>query len=322
MNVSGAQANTPNRDLNEQEDIDLREVFGAIWKGKVFIVLLSSFFVVSSVFYALSLADEYKSTVLLAPASSSSGGGLSSRLVGQYSGLASLAGINLGGGAENKSVIAIELLKTWGFLERFIEDNKLQVPIFAAKGWDKVNNRLLIDPDVFDESSDKWVREVDSGQSSAPTSWELFKRFKERISIRKDDSTGLIQLSIEFYSPYLAKEWVGLLVEAINKHIKQQDRLEALRSIEYLTRKVSETAVSDMQSVFYQLIEEQTKTLMLAEVSEEYVLKTVSEAKVAEEKSKPKRALIVILSAMLGGMFATAIVLLRFVKNRRSINGV
>jgi len=43
---------------------------------------------------------------------------------------------------------------------------------------------------------------------------------------------------------------------------------------------------------------------MLAEVSDEYVFKTLSQAKVAEEKAKPKRALIAILGFMLGGMLA------------------
>ena len=70
-----------------------------------------------------------------------------------------------------------------------------------------------------------------------------------------------------------------------------------------------------MQSVFYQLIEEQTKTLMLAEVSDEYVFKTVSPAKVAEEKAKPMRALIVILGFMLGGMLSVIIVLIRHFRN-------
>ena len=63
------------------------------------------------------------------------------------------------------------------------------------------------------------------------------------------------------------------------------------------------------------MIEEQTKTLMLAEVSDEYVFKTISPAKVSEEKAKPKpkRALIV----MLGGMLAVIIVLIRHFKKSK-----
>jgi LPS O-antigen subunit length determinant protein (WzzB/FepE family) len=67
-----------------------------------------------------------------------------------------------------------------------------------------------------------------------------------------------------------------------------------------------------MQTIFYQLIEEQTKTLMLAEIGDEYALKTLSAAKVPEEKSKPKRALIVVLGTLLGGMLAMMIVLVRY----------
>jgi len=51
--------------------------------------------------------------------------------------------------------------------------------------------------------------------------------------------------------------------------------------------------------VFYQLIEEQTKTLMLAEASDEYVLKTISEAKVPVEQEKPNRLLIIILVTLM-----------------------
>jgi LPS O-antigen subunit length determinant protein (WzzB/FepE family) len=67
-----------------------------------------------------------------------------------------------------------------------------------------------------------------------------------------------------------------------------------------------------MQTVFYQLIEEQTKTIMLAEVSKEYVLRTIDPANAPDDKAKPKRALIVVLGAMLGGMLSVLIVLVRY----------
>jgi len=70
-----------------------------------------------------------------------------------------------------------------------------------------------------------------------------------------------------------------------------------------------------MQTVFYQLIEQQTKTIMLAEVSQEYVLKTIDPANAPEEKAKPNRALIVILSTMLGGILSVLIVLIRYFTN-------
>ena len=215
----------------------------------------------------------------------------------------------------------MEIIKTWGFLESFIEENNIQVEVFAVQGWNRTSNQLVIDANVYDVENSKWVRAFDSfrGQKAEPSSWELFEKIFDRISVSQDKTSGLIKLSVEHFSPTIAKEWTDKLVKAINAHIQKQDRDEATRSIAYLNEKIKETNVADMQSVFYQLIEEQTKTLMLAEVSEEYVFKTLSPAKVAEKRAKPKRALIAILGFMLGGMLSVVIVLIRHFRQVKQV---
>ncbi|TOM10545.1 LPS O-antigen length regulator, partial [Vibrio parahaemolyticus] len=71
-------------------------------------------------------------------------------------------------------------------------------------------------------------------------------------------------------------------------------------------------SVADMQSTFYKLIEEQTKSLMLAEVQEEFVFKMIDPPVIPEVKAEPKRALICILGTLLGGIFGVVIVLSRY----------
>lgn len=92
------------------------------------------------------------------------------------------------------------------------------------------------------------------------------------------------------------------MIKDINEHMRQQDVREAEASIAYLEGKLRETNISGMQQVFYQLIENETRTVMLANAQREYVFKTVDPAVIPQEKSEPKRALIVILAVMLGGM--------------------
>lgn len=304
---------------NTDDEIGVKELWNAIWAGKLQIIAITAIFTIASLIYAISLPDEYKSTALLAPASSSSSSSLS-KLAGQFGGLASLAGINLGraGGAEDKSVIAMEIIKTWGFLEEFIKNNHLEVEVFATKGWSRGSNQIIIDPDLYDETNKKWVREFDvnKGQTAEPSSWELYKKIKDRVSVTQDKTSGLVSLTVEHYSPLVAKQWVDKLVKAINLSIQKQDKEDATKSIAYLNEKIAETNIADMQSVFYQLIEEQTQTLMLAEVSDEYVFKTLSRAKVAEEKTKPKRVLIVILGFMMGGILSVLVVLVRYFKSK------
>jgi uncharacterized protein involved in exopolysaccharide biosynthesis len=66
-----------------------------------------------------------------------------------------------------------------------------------------------------------------------------------------------------------------------------------------------------LQNVFFKLIEEQTKIVMLAKVSPEYMLRTLDPAVIPEIKSQPNRALICVLGTLLGGMLSVLGVLIR-----------
>ena len=81
--------------------------------------------------------------------------------------------------------------------------------------------------------------------------------------------------------------------------------------IKYLKQQVANTSLADLQAMFFELIQSQTETVMLAEVRPEYVFKTIDPAVVPEEKSKPSRALICVLVTFLGGILGVVIVLLK-----------
>ncbi len=233
-------------------------------------------------------------------------------MAAQFGGLASLAGVNLsGGGGPDKTAIAVEIGKSRQFLSHFIRQHQLEVPLMAVAKADKATGELVIDEDVYDVASKKWVREIPPGKSVEPTDWELVKAFRGIASISHDAKSGLVTVSVEYYSPESAKQWVDWLVTDLNEAMKLRDQADATRNIAYLKAQLEKTPVADMQKVFYQLIEDQTKTLMLTEVNQEYVFKTLDPAVVAEEKAKPKRALIAVLGTLLGGMLGVMIVLVR-----------
>ena len=298
--------------LPEDDEIDLAELWHAIWSGKLLIIAISGLFAISSIIYAINQPNIYRATTLLAPASEQGGAGGLAKMAGQFGGLASLAGINLGGGGTDKTGLALEVLKSRVFLEEFINKHQLLVPLMATENWDINTNKLIYDEDLYDSSTNKWVREVKAPKKSEPSSWEAYEAFKEIFTVSTDKETGMVSISIEHYSPEVATQWLLWLVRDINTALRDQDKAEAQRSIDYLTVKLKETQLADMQTVFYQLIEEQTKTIMLAEVSQEYVLKTIDPANAPEEKAKPKRALIVVLVTMLGGILAVLFVLIRY----------
>lgn len=302
------------------DEIDLRELFATLWRGKWIILLFAVVFAAGGVAYALSKPNIYQATVLLAPAQDEGGAG---GLKGQLGGLASLAGISLnGGGGASPTVIAKEVLQSRAFLRDFIHRHDLSVPLIAAVAWDDKNEEWILDRDIYDGTSEQWLTDA-GGKSQAPTDWDMVKKFKkEHLSLSEDKESGMITLRVKNLSPPAAKDWAENLVRDINEHMREQDVAEAEARIDYLEKKLSETNIAGMQQVFYQLIESETRTVMLANAQSEYVFKTIDPAVVPQEKSEPKRALICVVATMLGGMLGVLVVfIIAFVRSGNEEQG-
>lgn len=303
------------------DEIDLRELFSVIWQGKWLIIAITAVFAIGSVIFAIMQPNTYKSEALLAPASEEQGGGLSA-LASQFGGLASMAGINLGGGGGvDKTQMAIEVMKSRQFTSQFIQKHNILPDLMAAEKWNMGDNTIIYDEELYDLNSKKWVREVKAPFKPEPSMQEAYKKFSKIISVSSAKDTGMVTVSVEHVSPGVAQRWVTWLVEDINKAMKDRDVTEAYRSSDFLNKQIAQTNVADIRSILYKLIEEQAKTIMFAEVRDEYVFKTIDPALVSEEKAGPKRALICVLGTMLGGMLAVMIVLIRhFVKKKSRLS--
>jgi uncharacterized protein involved in exopolysaccharide biosynthesis len=280
------------------DDVSLSEVVAEIWKRKLIIFAVSLIFAIAAVFYALQLPDQYRSETLLAPVQASSGGA-SGLLSGQMGGLASLAGINIGG-PEKKSVLALQILNSRAFFEHICAKYDLLVPLIAAKSWDKERKELLLDAEIYDVKSEKWVRVVAPPLQQVPSMEEAYGVFKMLMSVSQDKPTSMVRVSLTHLSPAIAQQWVSILVAELNMVMRKREIDEAEQSIKYLNEQLSKTDVQEIKSVMYDLIEEQTKTLMLANVRKEFVFQVVDPAPYPEMKSGPKRAFIVLFAGLFG----------------------
>ena len=290
------------------DEIDLRELFTVLWRGKLLIVGVTLLFAIGAVVYALSLTNVYRSEALLAPAGESGG---ASKL-GGLSGLAGMAGIALpGGGGADKTALGLEVLKSRAFIGDFIEEHELLVPLMAAKGWNAQTGELLIDADVYDVVNQTWLRDPNPPRQSKPSAQEAFQAFNARLFVSPDKASGFVSVSVEHVSPIVAQQWVTWLVQDVNNVLREQEVSEAERAITYLKGQVANTSLTDLQAMFFELIQSQTETIMLAKVREEYLFKVIDPAIVPEQKYGPKRALICVLGTLLGGMLAVLLVLIR-----------
>ncbi len=202
-------------------------------------------------------------------------------------------------------------MQSWSFIDDFIKTNNLEIDIFAAEGWDRASGKLNIDEDLYNSGTTQWlVKNEETNKVGMPSSWRLFETFTEILSVSEDKKTGLVSMSIEYYSPQIAKQWLDMYISAINKHMQERQMAKVTRNIEYLEAQIAKTTIAEMQEVFYTIIEEQLKSKMLAEANPDYAFVAVSPSMVPEQKSQPKRALICILGTLLGGMLSILMVLI------------
>jgi LPS O-antigen subunit length determinant protein (WzzB/FepE family) len=287
-----------------QSEIDFRALFNAVWVSRVFVLSLTVFCGAVSVVYALSLQNVYQSKAVIAP-KEASGGGIS-QLASQLGGLASIAGIDLGSKASNEAALSIERVRSFNFFKEHVYDEIL-VELAAANYWDQEANVLHLNKELYDEASEEWAR----GGGAKPTYQEAFKSFNQIFSVSYDIHSTLVTLRVSHISPFVAKRWLEIIIRQVNESKRARDIHEAEQSIAYLNNQRAENDLVELNEIFAQLIQEQTKTVMLANASSDYLFEVIEPPIAPEEKFAPSRAKICVTWTLFGAIIGVVMSLLR-----------
>ena len=299
-----------NKHPNDFDDeIDLRELFYVLLEGKWIIVSLTAFVSIIGVIYSLLLPNIYESKAILVPVNSSSS---ISGALGSYSGLAGLAGINLpSGGDEGNSAKAMQKIRSLSFFENHILTNIHLPDLMAFKSWNSETNTVSLNENIYDTSSNTWIGDYADPMQKLLSAQKSFAVFNPKLNLLKDNKTGFITLSIKHQSPFLAKQWVELVVNEVNSFYRQKDKLESEKAVTYLNQQISMTNLSEIKQALAQLLQEETKKLTLIEANQFYVFDYIDPPAVMEIKSGPSRRNICIIIALLGGILSILLVLLK-----------
>jgi uncharacterized protein involved in exopolysaccharide biosynthesis len=259
--------------------INLLKLWRSIGSQKLLVGIVTLVTAGLAVGLSYLIEPTYRADTLLAPANSEKGAGGLGGLLGQYGGLASLAGIDVSGMSPNTINESMEILRSRAFTEKFISEKKLM-------------------PVLFPEKRDK-----------PATSWDAYKLFNSVRKTTKDMNTGFIKLSIEWRDPKAAAEWADGLVRMLNLHLRTRTIEEATRSITYLQEQLESTVVTERRQMLVRLMESETQKIMLAKAQDEFAVRVLDFAVVPQEKVAPKRPLILV-SSLLGGFFLGVIIAL------------
>ena len=293
--------NMQENELYFDDEIDLREIFNALWTAKKLIILITAIFAIGSVVYSLSLNDYYKSGSIFLARSASGNQGLS-----QYSGLAAMAGIKLpSSSGEDKAAQMIELMKSRKFVKHLMAFESILPSIMAAKSYNNRTQELLFNQKLYESETKTWKN------NEIPSYLEAHSAYLNMLSVRQDKKTGFIYINIEHISPVFAKEFLELIIRESNELIRKKDMEESKQGLEYLTSELSKTPFVEIKESINALIEVQLETQMLAQINQDYILIEIDPPFIPEQKSKPSRTFICVAGTILGGILGMLIVLIR-----------
>jgi uncharacterized protein involved in exopolysaccharide biosynthesis len=240
---------------------------------------------------SLPMRNVYRGQVIVAPVTEDSTMSGESGGLHQLGGLAALAGINIGAGADRREE-EIATLSSMGFAREFISGEDLMPVLF---------------PDNWNPRTKQW-----KPGKVPPTLEDAALKFTQSVSrIATDQKTGLVVVTVEWTSPELAARWANEMVDRVNDRLRAEAIRNADLSIEYLNKELKKTSVVQIQQAIYQLIESQINKAMMANVQREYAFRVIDPAYPSKHKVRPKRAIMVLVGAAVGLFFGAIFVFAR-----------
>jgi len=353
--------------IPESDEIDLVALLQKVWHGRKIALITSGVFALMGIVFALGSANVYTATTTFIPKGKSSGS-----VGGSLSGLASLAGISLGGMSGGDSEIPPTMypmvLNSIPFLEKTLS---LEVPL---NGQNIVMKEYLLTQMYFKESNSfnflNLVKKYTLGlpallkgtlfakKNALPSAAEnstlkrlthedeqLFNYLKKLVTISVDKEEGFITLSVEDKDPQIAAIVAQntqrlLQQEVIDFKIKNAQELLTFTETLYKEKKVAFEALQDelasfrdqhqniSSGLFENKLNRLESELAIARSVYEELSKQVEQARIQvskdtpiftiidpvvipNQRTSPKRTLIVIIWAFLGLIMGLTYILLK-----------
>lgn len=264
-----SNAAAQDRPDDDAGDIDFGRFWGIIRGAKYLIAAITIVGTAIALVIALKTVPIFRAETVITTVRNGNLGGQPGGALGGLSNIASLAGVNLDAGSSADRE-AKAVLMSRSLVEQFIRENNLL-------------NVLM--PDT----------------GKPPSMWVAVKNFKDGIlTIREDRRTGLITLDVDWEDPKLAAKWLNGFVALANERLRSRAIDEATRNIAFLNAQIPQTSVVEVQRSLYNLIESETKTLMVANVRKEFAFTVIDPAVPPERKYRPRRSLYVLFGLCAG----------------------
>ncbi len=277
----------------EEDEIDLRELWQTILKGKKTIAIITAIIVSLTFVYALKMPNVYTSKTILIPISKEGGSSL-----GGLGDLAAMAGISRGGSMSPDTAFN-SLLNNYTFMQEFVVKNKILEHHNNPKEDDNYVFALGFRGfyELFKSTADK--------ENIDDEVFKIVKKIKSNMSISSDKKSGLITVSYSDSNRVYPPLIIDAFLRDTSAYLVQNNLNIIDKKLKYFSKEVQNADGFELRQSLSSMISKilQEKVMMKSKDYYQCDVLTVANPAYIKDKSKPKRGLILVVS------FITSIIL-------------
>ena len=292
------------------DEIDLRELFGALWRGKFLIMLCVVAAIALAALYLRSAERKYTVRYVFAPVATENAG----PNLGGLGGLASLAGVSLPSSSSGDFLTFKFLLTSEEVAAQILEDEPLAQAIFARE-WDTKNQTYRKPPDGQYTPYIRAIKKLLTGQDAKdytpPNAARLSAWLSGAFSSSEERDTGFLTLSAETAEPHLMIRVMAKATEETDRLLKERYISSAEQTMGFYQQQLAKARAREHREALAKLIAQEDQKLMLASKGTYFVAAPLTEPSVSLNPTSPKASLVLALSVVLGGFFGAVLVLIR-----------
>lgn len=268
--------------------ITLTAIIVALGRGYRWIIGMTLLFCSCAVAYTVLAPRMYESSLVVSVVDRGGADALSRSELGN---LTSLVGLQVSGGDGHRSEY-VALLSSRLVISRFLEKNNLMRVLFR---------------DRWDSGSKQWKRTL--LHPTPPTMNDAVRKFLgSLLVVNEDRTTGLLTISVKWRDPNLAAQWANDLVKEVNEQARSESLEEATRGLGFLRRQLETTSSIEVRDSIYRLMETSLNEIMMANIQEQFALKTVDPAVADPREVVRPQPFLDIALAVLAGLFLGSLI--------------
>ena len=291
------------------EESDKQEnIFAFLHLNWKFIAIFTTACLLVAIFLNHTMVPKYRVEVVLSPVDEAE----NKAQLGQFSGLASIAGIDLG--ASNSEATKFErflyMLKTPLIAEKLSQKPLVMQNIFAGK-WNKNSN------DWNNPSGIKKMLRYSIETVIGITEWQspnykdLSLFLNKKLEISNVGETSLIRISLEHHNPEFGISFIKSLRIITDNILREQDLKRIFEEHKYIEKRLSEEHSATQIKALANLYQMNEHKLMLNHTTLPVAYRVIQQEVSSAKQVSPQPVFNIFLALFLGMLFSTSIIFLR-----------